>query len=441
MARIAIAGETAGLLVVVLGNGVLVLVLVGALIILFFVPVQLWIGVQVRHEIRRRRKRLAQGHARPVAPPTSREFALLGDRVGPPSCSIPSLIACSATRSARQRVISGVPACRSSDTPRGLLAGGLAIITILVLTWSGEPYPHNVASTAVAASHEHRLPRPSELTVYVVPKAPGPMAIGPNGNLFIADDSRDQILERVGNGRFVVVAGDGKRGSSGDGGPAVEAELDDPGGMAFGPAGALYFTDIGNNEVRRFVPGGNIRTVAGAPGRWTRPVVNGEAALHAHLLSPVDVTFGRSGQLYLADEGDNEVLRVGPGDKLYVVAGDPHIRAAGIADMGMPAAKASPDGPRRRRSAHTRHLVFHRGGLELRCEAVPARRRVGHLGTKARRDDRCARTTGAGEGDRRCRSPGEGTAACGRRNVAFGLEQRRVAGCGFTRPISPSGDQ
>ena len=53
MARIAIAGETAGLLVVVLGNGVLVLA--GALIILFFVPVQLWIGVQVRHEIGRRR--------------------------------------------------------------------------------------------------------------------------------------------------------------------------------------------------------------------------------------------------------------------------------------------------------------------------------------------------------------------------------------------------
>ena len=111
------------------------------------------------------------------------------------------------------------------------------------------------------------------------------------------------------------------------------------------PLEPFYFADIGSNEVRRFVPGGNISTVAGAPGRWTGPVVNGEAALHAHLLSPVDVTFGPSGELYLADEGDNEVLRVGPGDKLYVVAGDPHIRAAGIANMGMPATKASPDGP------------------------------------------------------------------------------------------------
>jgi DNA-binding beta-propeller fold protein YncE len=171
------------------------------------------------------------------------------------------------------------------------------------------------------------------------------MAIGPNGNLFIADDTRDQILERLSNDRFVVVVGDGKRGSSGDGGPAVEAELDYPGGMAFGPAGARYFADTGDDTVQRVVPGGEITTVVGAPGRWTGPVVNDEAALHAHLLSPADVTFGPRGDLYIADTGDNEVLRVGSGDKLYVVAGDPHIRGAGIVNMGMPATKASPDGP------------------------------------------------------------------------------------------------
>jgi hypothetical protein len=44
---------------------------------------------------------------------------------------------------------------------------------------------------------------------YVVPKAPGSLAIGPNGNLFIADDGRDQVLDRLPNGKFVVVAGNG----------------------------------------------------------------------------------------------------------------------------------------------------------------------------------------------------------------------------------------
>lgn len=171
-------------------------------------------------------------------------------------------------------------AYRPSDIRRGLLAGGLAIITIVVLTGSPEAYARSAAGAKgrLAASHEHRLSAPSDTSVYVVPKAPGPMAIGPNGNLFVADDTRDQILERLSNGRFVVVAGNGKHGSSGDGGPAVEAELDYPGGMAFGPAGALYFADTGNNTVQRVVPGGDITTVVGAPGRWTGPVVNGEAA-------------------------------------------------------------------------------------------------------------------------------------------------------------------
>ena len=239
-------------------------------------------------------------------------------------------------------------AYRPSDIRRGLLAGGLAIIMIVVvLIGSPETYARSAAGAKgpLTAFYEHGLSAPSDTSVYVVPKAPGPMAIGPNGNLFIADDTRDQILERLSNGRFVVVAGNGRRGSSGEGGPAVEAELDYPGGMAFGPAGALYFADTGNNTVQRFVPGGDISTVVGAPGRWTGPVVNGEAALHAHLLSPADVTFGPSGELYIADTGDNEVLRVGRGDKLNLVAGDPHIRDADIVNMGMPATKASPDGP------------------------------------------------------------------------------------------------
>ena len=71
---------------------------------------------------------------------------------------------------------------------------------------------------------------------YVEPKAPGALAIGPDGNLFVADDTRDQVLERLGNGHFVVVAGNGKHGFWGDGGPAVKAEINDPGGMALGPA-------------------------------------------------------------------------------------------------------------------------------------------------------------------------------------------------------------
>jgi DNA-binding beta-propeller fold protein YncE len=171
------------------------------------------------------------------------------------------------------------------------------------------------------------------------------LAIGPSGNLFIADDGRDQVLERLPNGKFVVAAGDGKRGFSGDGGPAVGAELNYPGAIAFGPDGDLYIVDEANNRARRIAPDGVITTVVGAAGQWEAPVANGTPALGARLGSPEDVAFGPGGELYIADTGDNEVLRLGPADKLVLVAGGPHVRYAGVYNMGKPATQASPDGP------------------------------------------------------------------------------------------------
>lgn len=96
-------------------------------------------------------------------------------------------------------------------------------------------------------------------------------------------------------------------------GPALNAELNYPGGIAFGPDGDLYIVDEANNRVRRVVPDGAITTVLGAAGRWKAPDANGTPALQARLLSPEDVTFGPGGGLYIADPGDNEVLRLGDG--------------------------------------------------------------------------------------------------------------------------------
>ena len=200
-------------------------------------------------------------------------------------------------------------------------------------------------ASLVAAPQRDRSSGLPYADVYVVPKAPDSLAIGLNGNLFIADDGRDQVLERLPNGKFVVVAGNGKRGFSGDGGPALNAELNYPRGIAFGSDGDLYIVDEANNRVRRVAPDGGITTVVGAAGRWKAPVANDTPALQARLLSPEDVTFGTGGELYIADTGDNEVLRLGPADKLVLVAGSPHIQYAGLYNMGKPATQASPDGP------------------------------------------------------------------------------------------------
>ena len=91
----------------------------------------------------------------------------------------------------------------------------------------------------------------------VVPQRPTALAVGPNGNLYIADQTRNQILERLADGTFVVVAGSGQAGYMGDGGsPATAAKIDRPGGMVFAADGTLYFADEGNQRVRAISPSG-----------------------------------------------------------------------------------------------------------------------------------------------------------------------------------------
>lgn len=147
----------------------------------------------------------------------------------------------------------------------------------------------------------------------VEPKQPGPLAVGSDGDLYIADHARDQILERLSDGRFRVLVGNGKPGFFGDRGRAANAEINDPEGMAVAPDGTLYFADSGNGRIRAVSPGGTISTVAGdGQAGW---IADGTPALSAPL-TPVAVAFSPSGQLYVADENGvdgGEILRLNAG--------------------------------------------------------------------------------------------------------------------------------
>jgi hypothetical protein len=170
------------------------------------------------------------------------------------------------------------------------------------------------------------------------PRQPGALALAADGGLYIADDGRDQILELLPSGRFKLVAGNGKRGFSGDGGRAVAAELNDPGGMAVAGDGSLYFADIANDRIRKVSPQGLITTVAGnGKGGWTR---DGLPALSAPLLSPLAVAIARDGRLYIA--ASIGVLRLGLDGRLTRVAGVR--RYGGVYGIGRPATEASADG-------------------------------------------------------------------------------------------------
>lgn len=92
---------------------------------------------------------------------------------------------------------------------------------------------------------------------------PQGLAIDLNGNLYIADDSDCRIRRVAAEGVITTIAGNGACYTSGDGGPARNATLNYPAAVAVDPSGALYVAE--SNRVRKISPGGTITTFATAP--------------------------------------------------------------------------------------------------------------------------------------------------------------------------------
>ena len=244
---------------------------------------------------------------------------------------------------------------RSARRQRGRLAlvtvvcaGAAALIVLFTAGWlpAISRGPQQVSAGPACPATSARVPgvAPGSESGKIVTRLvrPGALAVGPHGQVYVADDGLNQILQALPGGRFRVIAGNGRRGYSGDGWPAVGASLNAPGGMTVTPNGTIYVADTGNNVVRAVWPSGMITTVAGT-GRYGAWTAGGSAAPRTSLGGPADVTVSPGGCLYIADEGASEILRIGPSGRLARVAG---IRGTGgVTGIGHLAAKASVDGP------------------------------------------------------------------------------------------------
>jgi RHS repeat-associated protein len=166
------------------------------------------------------------------------------------------------------------------------------------------------------------------------------VAVGPDGALYIVDDDRNRV-RRVGtDGIITTVAGTGIQGFSGDGGLAIQAELNDPDNVAVGSDGSLYITDSGNHRVRRVGPNGIITTVAGTGVQGFSG--DNALAIQAQLNNPSGVVVAPDGSIYMTDTGNARVRRVGPDGIITTVAG------TGVQDFGGdggPATQAQLDDP------------------------------------------------------------------------------------------------
>jgi hypothetical protein len=148
-----------------------------------------------------------------------------------------------------------------------ILAGALAGV-LIAITGSGSPASDQAdRSPSPSTAASARTDRPS-----VIPKQPTGLAVGPTGVLYLSDRGRQQILRRLPDGRFRVVAGTGVAGYSGDGRLATRAEIDDPNSLVVAPNETLYFTQAGRTKdanglpdsvVREITPNGKITTLIG----------------------------------------------------------------------------------------------------------------------------------------------------------------------------------
>ena len=187
-------------------------------------------------------------------------------------------------------------------------------------TWLDQPEGlavDDLGNVYVADTLRNRIIRVSPEGTLELPDTEAPffsprgIAFGPDGGLYVAQSSLAQIQRIVPDGSFSTVAGSGTHGFGGDNGPATEASLRFPSGVAVAADGTTYIADAGNNRIRKVDPDGTITTVAGDGTRGSTG--DGGPAVEASLSNPRQIALGPEGNLYIADSGNSLVRRVDAG--------------------------------------------------------------------------------------------------------------------------------
>lgn len=142
---------------------------------------------------------------------------------------------------------------------------------------------------------------------------PSGLAQAPDGHLVMADRGAHLVFRiDPATGATSVLAGTGEAGFSGDGGPATEATLRNPEWVVFDADGDLYLADRGNHRVRRIDAGtGIIETIAGT-GEYAS-AGDGGPAVEAALTNPFGLALDARGVLYIFDTESHLIRRVDPG--------------------------------------------------------------------------------------------------------------------------------
>jgi len=168
------------------------------------------------------------------------------------------------------------------------------------------------------------------------------VAVNGGGNLLITESFSNHIREVDALGIIATVAGNGTRGFSGDGGPAILAELNNPIGIAVDSAGNLFIADLGNGRVRKVDALGIITTIAGN-GTFGFSG-DGGPATNAQLNNPTGVAVDSAGNVFIADRGNNCIRMVDTLGIISTIAGNSTFGFSGDGGLAVNAQLSFPNG-------------------------------------------------------------------------------------------------
>jgi YVTN family beta-propeller protein len=169
------------------------------------------------------------------------------------------------------------------------------------------------------------------------------VALDGTGNIYITDSSSAIRKVDAVTHLITTVAGNGSPGFSGDGGMATEAQLNEPRGLALDAGGSLYIADYFNTRIRKVDAGTQVITTVAGDGQLGASIGDGGPAVDAHLFFPPGVAVDAAGDLYIADNYSHHVRRVAAASGFIdTIAGAPDLgQGLGFNGDGLPAPLAN----------------------------------------------------------------------------------------------------
>lgn len=164
---------------------------------------------------------------------------------------------------------------------------------------------------------------------------PYDVRVDSKGNVYIADVFNHRIRKVDGQGIMTTVAGTGEPGYSGDGGPAINAQLNTPYGIYLDREDNLLIADSENHVVRKVTSNGIIRTIVGSGQRGYEG--DGGPALSAKFDSPQSLAIDSQGRLYVGDEHNNAIRVIETDSTVWTLVGT---KGPGFSGDGGPASMA-----------------------------------------------------------------------------------------------------